>query len=535
MKTKYNIFKILLLIFPLFWTVSCEDFLTEDPKGRLASETFFANESDLKASLNALYYVVAEAQIWSGNTGDNFLAGDDLSTNPSSNKQPLREHDEYNVSENNAWLPDLWSSRWRIVKAANFIINNAAKTPNVSEEIINSAIGQASYWRAYAYFYLVTTWGPVPIMLKEEINYEATLQTEEEVYKLIIEDLKRAEAGCPVQYSEEPYARNGVNIAVSQGAVKATMSYVYMSMAGWPLNKGTEYYQLAANKAKEVIDGVENKTYYYTLLDEYWKVYSWTYNDKNAEVLLGVYYNKDQLGNGTVLGDILADLAQQGWGDTNGEIKFWKNFPDGPRKKATYFPKIMLADGNLYDWWYDTNPPSREVVAPVFMKSAEGAIRFTEFDYTDPTPPPGDGDKMHQVVRLSEVYCWYAEAIGRSGQINAKAIEVLNKVRNRADGQESNIYSMSMTPKELAEAAYNEHGWEMAGYEWGGLATREGDMFRMYRIKDHFEFRKENPLIEVAPGVFRKEAVPVTGTWSDDKMYNPYPYSDVNLNPNLKR
>ena len=43
----------------------------------------------------------------------------------------------------------------------------------------------STLWRAYSYFYLVTTWGRVPIMLKEEIDYNAPLKTEEEVYELI--------------------------------------------------------------------------------------------------------------------------------------------------------------------------------------------------------------------------------------------------------------------------------------------------------------------------------------------------------------
>ena len=67
---------------------------------------------------------------------------------------------------------------------------------------------------------------------------------------------------------------------MNKGAAKAALSYVYMAMAGWPLNKGTQYYEMAAAKAKEVIDGVENGTYRYALLDQYWKVYSWEYNDK---------------------------------------------------------------------------------------------------------------------------------------------------------------------------------------------------------------------------------------------------------------
>ena len=167
------------------------------------------------------------------------------------------------------------------------------------------------------------------------------------------------------------------------------------------------------------------------------------------------------------------------------------------------------------------------------MKTLESATRGKDFDYKDPTALPANGEKTTQVIRLSEVYCWYAEAMARSGQINQKAVDMLNRVRNRADGKQSNVYSLSMGAEKLAEAAYNEHGWEMAGYYWSGFATRARDMFRMYRFKDHFEFRKQNPEIEVAPGVKRKEKVAVTGSWDDSKMYAPYPYEDAILNPNL--
>ncbi len=350
MNRKHSIYRyscvILLFISIVLGTVSCTDFLEEDPKGRLASQNFFSNKADLDASLNALYLIVATAQQTNNYTGTNFLVGDDISTHPASNKQPLREYDQFNVSENNAWMPTMWQQRWLGVKAANFVINNAARTPDVSETEIKTAIAQAHYWRAFFYFYLVTTWGKVPVMLEEEINYDAPLVSEEQIYELIISDLKIAEEGCPVLYTKAPYVKNGMNIAVSQGAVKATMAYVYMCMAGWPLNKGAEYYQLAAGKAKEVIDGVENNTYYYDLLDEYWKIHSWEYNDKNTEVLLGIYYNRDRKNKSGVLADFLFDMIQGGWDDTHGEIKFWKEFPEGPRKEASYFPKILLsADG----------------------------------------------------------------------------------------------------------------------------------------------------------------------------------------------
>ena len=105
MKTTHKYTGVLLFMLLLLWMASCNDFLTEDPKGRLATQSFFSEKSDLDASLNALYFVVADAQYANHYTGTNFLAGDDITTHPASNKQSLREHDQFGVSDNNAWMP----------------------------------------------------------------------------------------------------------------------------------------------------------------------------------------------------------------------------------------------------------------------------------------------------------------------------------------------------------------------------------------------------------------------------------------------
>jgi hypothetical protein len=517
-------------------SVSCTQFLEEDPKGRLAPDVFFNDRNDLDMALHALYYRVTKRAAINASL-INFWAGDDIGTHPTSNKQWFREFDRYAVSANNEWLYEGWRDLWVIVKAANFIINNAGRSP-LSEQEIKYGMAHAYYWRAYAYFMLVQCWGALPLMLKNEVDYTATLHPVEEIYDLIVSDLKSAEE-AQTGYDEAPWAMNGINVAVNRAAVKATLAYVYLSMAGWPLNR-PEYYAIAAEKAKEVIDGVKSGVYYYRLLDNYADVHSLAWNKRNPEVLLAVYYSRDYPIDGSGWADVLQDVGTNGWGDSCGEIKFWLDFPAGPRKEATYAPKTYrTTDGTLQDWWWDTNTPSRAVVNPWFIKQAAGDDGM-EFDYRK-----GGNQgfyisvKDHHVIRLSEVYCWYAEALGRSGQTNAEAVELLNQVRRRADGKVNdltyNYYAANLTPDALAEAAYNEHGWEIAGSYWGSLATRYFDMFRMNRVKDHFEFRKVNPLLEVAPGVWRKEAVTVNGTWTDDMMYAPYPASDALLNPNLKK
>ena len=213
MKTIYRALKSTGLVLLALWMVSCEDLLTEDPKGQLAVVNFFNSKGDLDQALNAMYSILANEMYANNAVGFYAVAGDDITTHPASNKQPIREVDTYNISNNNSWADELWNKRWRVVKAANFIIDNAGRTPTSQEEI-DIAIGQAYYWRAYSYFYFVMTWGKVPMVVKDEIDYNMPLASIPEVYDLIVSDLKKAETMVPVNYTKEPYARNGVNIAV---------------------------------------------------------------------------------------------------------------------------------------------------------------------------------------------------------------------------------------------------------------------------------------------------------------------------------
>ncbi|MDR0756298.1 MAG: RagB/SusD family nutrient uptake outer membrane protein [Tannerella sp.] len=533
MKTLYTYILAGLLVLSTF---SCSDFLEEDPKGQLSQSTFFATESDLDLALNALYKQVANRQ--ARNEGQvHMWAGDDLTTHPASNKEDFREFDRSQVSENSSRLQNTWDLAYKVIKAANYIINNAGRLTGDDarlNEKVKTTIAQAAYWRGFCYFQLSRCWEKVPIVLEDLMDYDAPVASPEEIMEQAISDLKIAEADLPVMWTAAPYAQNGMNIAVSRGAAKATLAYIYLSYAGWPYYK-TEYYAQAAAKAKEVIDASDRGEYYYQLLDEYWKVHSWEYNYKNTEVLLATYYNLTTQAAMSTYCDIIEDMDGGGWHDSGAEIKFWKNFPEGPRKEATFAPKTLLK-GELRDWWWDPNygtPTGRTVCNPWYLAACEGA-RGTEFDIAKPVSQAGmTGEKSHKTIRLSEVYCWYAEAVGRSGGNDPFAYEVLNRVRTRA-GLEP-IPSGSLSPEGLAEAAYDEHGWEIGGYMWGSLAPRHHDMFRMFRVKDHFEYRKQNPEIEVAPGVFRKEKVEVSGTWNDAMMYAPYPSRDAMLNPNLKR
>ncbi len=537
-------------------STSCSDFLTEDPKGQLTPSNFFVSQDALDASVYSLYNKVNGTQTFTNMMYPQWQ-GDDMTANPGSNKQAVAELDGFSANNNNKGVQDAWSKHYTVIKAANLILNNAGETP-VSETEINIAMGQAHFWRAYAYYYMVRLFGPLPLVkTADELSNDIKLSSVEEVYNLIVEDLIAAEGLVPTSYSTAPRNHNGVDAYVTQQAVQSTLAAVYMPMAGYPLNKGAEYYGKAAAKAKEVIDKEAQYGFY---LDSEWShVYSMGHN-YNKETVLGIDYSPvvdwatdSQLSSC----NRFESLGDAGWGDSWGEIAFWKRYPEGPRKNAVYAPKITFQDANYnitkaVDWWA-LDSEGKPVVSeyhPMFTIfttncDANGAELAQPYDYMQPNYTGMCNGHRHRLIRYSEVLLWYAESVARSGETNlTKAKECLKRVRQRAVTDYENVTLSdgsvvsidNMNADQLAEACYIEHGWEVAGY-WVAMVTRRSDEFRMNELKKNFDYRVANPEIEVAPGYKAKESVAVVKTtWAgDNSIYIPYPDTEVEKNPNLNR
>lgn len=516
--------------------LSCDDILVEDPKGALTESEFFTSQEELDMSITALFGMVRETQHTTNMSLPSFMQGDDVTTNPGSNKQAAAELDAFKQTDNNIGIADCWSSHYAAIKAANYVILNAGRTPT-SEDEIKIAIGQAKYWRAYCYFTLVRVFGPIPLNLNNTIEVEMMPSSVEEVYAQIVKDLQDCESLLPADYTDAPRKMNGVNVYITQQAAKSTLAAVYMAMAGWPLNR-KEYYAEAARKAKEVIDGVKNGIYEYILEDSFMNVYSPSHNYSN-ETVVGINFSfevNDNQHSMFTLTQAFESLG--GWGDFWGEIKFWKNMPEGPRKNTIYTPKILLENkigGKLVDWWEKDENGINYVVEnhPQFCVTTVGE-NDSDYDYTKPFSSVAYNSHRHRIIRYSEVLLWYAEAQARAdGMPNDLAYECINRVRGRARGCASDL-QRGLNGIQFADSALMEHGWEVAGY-CNALVTRRADMMRMELLEKAFEERVKNEPIEIEPGVWVQESIPVTGVWNENLIYSPYPQKDASLNPNLKR
>ncbi|RGN08159.1 RagB/SusD family nutrient uptake outer membrane protein [Segatella copri] len=569
MKTKKLLYTGCFMAASMLSLTSCGDFLDEDPKGQLNPDTFYTIEDDYTAGVNTLYDKVNQTQSWTNPMYPQWQ-GDDITANPGSNKQACAALDAFDSDGANKGVTEAWTQHYAVIKTANLIIEGSEKFPGDKAKIA-TALGNAHFWRAYSYYYLVRVFGKLPIITKTNIEqFDAQPSEIEKVYELIVQDLKNAINELPTGYDKEPARLFGVDVWATKQAAQSTLAAVYMSMAGYPLNKGTEYYKLAAELAKDVI--TNNGTYGFILNQDWKNVYSMG-NNYNMETVLGI--NNDAKGwwdHDSQLSSCcrFEGLGDGGWGDAWGEIAFWKRYPEGPRKNAIYAPKVTFQEtitekiGDkevkkdkiskaVYWWELDNNgKPVVDAYHPMFTiftvnADEKGNMLKQPYDYMGINYKGMVNDRRHNLIRYSEVLLWYAESAARAGLSDlTEAKKCLKLVRSRAvtdvenvtlgDGTTVKIDNMSAA--QLAEACYIEHGWEVAG-NWVSMVTRRSDELRMDELKKNFEYRVANAPIVVAKEGGKeytaKESVTVKGTWSEDRIYCPYPTTDGEKNPNLKR
>lgn len=568
MKTKKLLYTGCFMAASMLSLTSCGDFLDEDPKGQLNPDTFYTIEDDYTAGVNTLYDKVNQTQSWTNPMYPQWQ-GDDITANPGSNKQACAALDAFDSDGANKGVTEAWTQHYTVIKTANLIIEGSEKFPGDKAKIA-TALGNAHFWRAYSYYYLVRVFGKLPIITKTNIEqFDAQPSEIEKVYELIVQDLKDAINELPTGYDKEPARLFGVDVWATKQAAQSTLAAVYMSMAGYPLNKGTEYYKLAAELAKDVI--TNNGTYGFILNPDWKDVYSMG-NNYNMETVLGI--NNDAKGwwdHDSQLSSCcrFEGLGDGGWGDAWGEIAFWKRYPEGPRKNAIYAPKVTFQEtitekigdkevkkdkiSKAVNWWeLDNNgKPVVDAYHPMFTiftvnADENGNMLKQPYDYMGINYKGMVNDRRHNLIRYSEVLLWYAESAARAGLSDlTEAKNCLKQVRSRAvtdvenvtlgDGTTVKIDNMSAA--QLAEACYIEHGWEVAG-NWVSMVTRRSDELRMDELKKNFEYRVANAPIVVAKEGGKeytaKESVTVKDTWSEDRIYCPYPTTDGEKNPNLR-
>jgi hypothetical protein len=236
--------------------------LTEDPKGTLSPGTYFKTQSDLDASVASIYERYAHDYNYGFTTRMTSCFGsDDLTTDPALNKGDMREFDELNGSSTTGSYGQQWTGMWSGIYQANNVIANYQKV-NSTDDLKNAAAAQAYFIRAWSYYMLVRTFGPVPlIIVPTDVNARPARDEVSKVYASIVSDLQTAIDLFPASFQITAGRAN-------QWSSKALLADVYLTMAGWPINDASNN-ALAASEANDVIQSGK-----YSLVPDYGTVFS---------------------------------------------------------------------------------------------------------------------------------------------------------------------------------------------------------------------------------------------------------------------
>ena len=330
------------------------------------------------------------------------------------------------ITQSNQYIFKGWGSLYQVVANANSIIANLPANSKLDSVTVTTAVGEARFMRAAAYFYLVRLYGAVPIVedISADIfNYQLPRNTVGDVYKFIIKDLQYAESRLPV--TKAAPAR------VTSGSAKALLSKVYLTQKD---------YTNAAAKAWEVISN--EARYGYSLLPNFGDLF-FTKNNNNSESLFALQWVASNAtgsyGTGNVTLAYCAAYGQgltggtDGWGSFRPSINLQQEVETGDlRRKPTFmlkgdsFPELLQASGGYV---YPGNGLSttdasvkKYVVGDYADNSTTGGVYFMSTSINT------------YMIRYSDVLLTYAEAVLGDNAVTTDPTALLefNRVRARA-------------------------------------------------------------------------------------------------------
>ncbi|UIR57448.1 RagB/SusD family nutrient uptake outer membrane protein [Sphingobacterium sp. SRCM116780] len=366
-----------------------------------------------------------------------------------------------------------WNNLYKIVQESNILLTRTSV--EIAGNDYQKMVAKGKFFRALAYYYLVETFGDVPLYLEEQKEVLKTVQRvpEAQVYKQLIEDLESAKGILTFGNSEAG--------EINDAAIRFLLGKLYLTRAYKPYAVATDFKDAAQNFT------TIKQSSQYRLLSSYASVYDEN-NQNNSEVIWAMQYGTDKnyVGSGnpqqqlfgfniTALEPDLfvrnqADysaMSRQYWVipkaheyfeypelDTRYDVTFKRSFTiNNPTNKdfgklGIYFPRWNDESGNTpgalrfypfktgteYNWY------PQSTALPILTNAIDRMPIIEKFKDTK-MPWGGAGTREDVIFRLSDTYLLAAEAYLGMHQ-NQDALNLINDLRKRAA---------------VSESAFNDH------------------------------------------------------------------------------
>ncbi len=430
---------ILSLCLALSFGSCSKEFLEIEPQDRLTADNFYKTPGEIKAATASLYgfpwFDFNDKFFW--------LAGDVMSGNMYYTYDQEGQFFYFSYSGGNAHLTSGWKGLFRVVSYANSIINDMprAAAGKVDQVVIDRALGEARFVRAYCYYMLAEYWGDVPIVensteLVATNNLFLPKNTRSSVLEFVRRDLVFAADNLPA--ADAPGR-------VTKWAAKALLAKVHLTLAS-NLNDAAsaENFTKAKDYAADVLTNSG-----LSLMPNYADLFK-IENNNNPESLFALQWMEGSYAFGNsrqanwARGSQITGNSECWGGGKSATYDFVSSIEPGDKRRASIFmslgdhyPEIRKADGGYTYNIVSRDPNDQNIVlegaAPV-LNNAKKYIVGSAAD-TDGKVSTGQATAINQyMIRLADVYLTYAEAAlgAAASSSDAQALTYLNAVRSRA-------------------------------------------------------------------------------------------------------
>jgi hypothetical protein len=129
-----------------------------------------------------------------------------------------------------------WSSLYNYIFKCNAAIEGLTKSNTLSEGVKKQLLGEATFLRAFYYFYLVNLFGDIPLVLTTDPNVNATLprSSKASVYQQIVSDLKEAQELLSNNFLDGALVSSSIErVRPTKWAATALLARAYLYTVDW--------------------------------------------------------------------------------------------------------------------------------------------------------------------------------------------------------------------------------------------------------------------------------------------------------------
>ncbi|MCI1778324.1 MAG: RagB/SusD family nutrient uptake outer membrane protein [Bacteroidales bacterium] len=492
----------------LLGLASCS--LNEDPYGFYSENNFYITAADAESAVNYIY----DAMNYIEFSRDIVFLGDmntdemDPKSDCGADTQTIDNWDMTNY-KTNVRLGNLFKYAYIIINRANSVIANVPGM-NIEESLKNRYTGEGYFMRAYAYYFLATNFGKVPIHKTPVTTAEETsvpaASSLDEMWNFIISDFAAAADLLP--YYKTPEAGRADKVAAYGFLAK---SYLYIASAkdhGVPQYREMnfnvdDYYSKAAEAAAMVVDNPEQTVFGFS--SSLTSIYDVNKPDGPEHIFImsmdrtgegeGQFSKIDKMYIPYISGSTVYIKNQEtgrmnpnhdGWGEYRTNINFYNSYSSTDRRKTW-----LIAD-KAYD-------ASGNVIADY----SQGTLSYPFcIKYTDPSFSGDKTSTRPYLLRYSDIALVYAEAEGPSG----KSYELVNYIRNRAGLGD---LDPTLDKEAFRRAILNERTYELA-----------------FEGNHCYDLRRWNKMQDIT-------AAKARGLTSEDMVFYPIPSIETDLNNSI--